>query len=97
MFAHRVDRAAEGSSQGSPGEDQFPPPRDRSEGDRVGGRMSEGGGHAVGLEGAYEAFRRLWGLNLENGLGSQGLGSLMLMCVTRAWGCVRWEFSLGVP
>uniref|UniRef100_G1NZM2 Transmembrane protein 130 n=1 Tax=Myotis lucifugus TaxID=59463 RepID=G1NZM2_MYOLU len=24
---------------------------------------------------------RLWGLNLENGLGSQGLGSLMLVCV----------------
>lgn len=43
--------------------------------------MSGGGGHAVGLEGACEAFRRLWGLNLENRLGSQGLGSLMLVCV----------------
>lgn len=43
--------------------------------------MSEGGGHAVGLEGACEAFRRLLGLNLENGLGSQRLGSLVLVCV----------------
>lgn len=83
-----MDRATEGSSQGPAPQgpswrSPVPFPTGQVRG-RLGWRENEqssrGGGHATRLEVACEAFRRLWGLNLENELGSQGLGSLILEC-----------------